>query len=320
MKRWVILLACTLPLLKGWIHAAETPTILPRAEGRALPQTAIGDAQTAFSEPRNGARLGIGFLWTRQSRQVVSKLTSAQDFVDVILDPGKLDIFDIVKPPVRVACISLALRKTPTRPFPGIKETIETLRKADIPPDRVIIAYNPERSPGTPSSELDDLLASVRAAKTLAEAYGAPLLVGPGLREMMNSEQLYPELAKVCDIWLIQSQRLQLDADTRKPVDPTEYRTKVKRIVNILRQANPTIRIFVQVVTTAERGATVLTAEQVAAFALAIEDIVDAVRIYGAPGDLLAPIVERLQASRSAALPGAGPAVNASEQPKAKGH
>ena len=293
MQCLVVLLACVLCLFSGRIRAVEVPL-------------GTGDLLNASAEPEPGSRPGIGFLWTRQSREVVSKLTSKQDFVDVILGPGKLDIFDSVKPPVRVVCISLALQKMPSRPLPGIRETIETLLRAGIPPDRVIIAYNPERSPGTPSSELDDLVVSVREARAMAEAYGAPLLVGPGLKEMMTREQLYPELAKICDIWLIQSQRLQLDADTRKPVDPTEYRARVKRIVSILRQANPNIRIFVQVVTTAERNTTVLTADQVAAFAFAIEDIVDAVRIYGAPGELLARIIERLQAPRSTALQGSG--------------
>lgn len=238
---------------------------------------------------------GIGFLWTRQSQKVVDQLTSAADFVDVILDPGKVDIFGKVNPPVRVACIALALEKNDARPFPGIKETIETLRKNDITPQRVIIAYNPERGPGTPSAEMDDLVTSARRARQTAQAYGAPLLIGPGLKDMMQREHLYPELAKQCDIWMIQSQRLQLDPATRKPVEPAEYRVKVKRIIDSLRQGNPDIRVFVQLVTTAERGTKVLTAEQVAAYALAVEDLVDAVRIYGASGELLTQIIERLR-------------------------
>ncbi len=306
--RLSILLACALWRLSGGVRAAEGPAISFQQEGRADSPAVPGDMRSASADSRTESRLGIGFLWTRQSREVASRLTSEQDFVDVLLDPGKLEIFDTVKPPARVACISLALRRISTRPFSGIKETIETLRNAGLPPDRVIIAYNPERSPGTPSFELDDLVGSARAAKAMSDAYGAPLLVGPGLREMMTRESLYPELAKICDIWLIQSQRLQLDADTRKPVAPAEYRTRVKRIVDILRQANPNIRIFVQVVTTAERGTTDLTAGQVVAFALAIEDLVDAVRIYGAPGDLLNQIIDRLHAPRSASLTPKDPA------------
>jgi lysophospholipase L1-like esterase len=264
---------------------------------------ARGDEKTLSANPRTRPGLGIGFLWTLQSQKVVDKLTSAADFVDVILDPGKSDVFEKVKPPVRVACIALALEKNDARPFPGIKETIETLRQQDVAPQRVIIAYNPERAPGTPSAEMDDLVASARRARQMAQAYGAPLLIGPGLKEMMQREHLYPELAKHCDMWLIQSQRLQLDLATRKPVDPAEYRVNVKRIVDSLRQGNPNIRVFVQVVTTAERGTKVLTAEQIAAFARAVEDIVDAVRIYGASEPLLSQIIDRLRGPESTDVP-----------------
>ena len=210
------------------------------------------------------ARLGIGFLWTRQSQPLVARLSTDKDFVDTILSPGKLDIFEQVKLPVRVACNALALERNEGRPLPGLRETVDTLRRNRIPPERVVLAYNPENQPGTPVQEMQDLVASVRRAKEIAQEFGAPLLVGPGLREMMQREELYPELAKHCDIWLIQSQRLQLDLATRKPVEPTAYREGVKRIVDRLREGNPEIKVFVQIVTTAERGTVVLTAEQIA--------------------------------------------------------
>jgi len=240
-------------------------------------------------------QLGIGFLWTRQSQPLVARLSTEKDFVDTVLSGGKLDIFEQVKPPVRVACIALALERNEGRPLPGLKETVATLRRNRIPPERIILAYNPENQPGTPDHEMKDLVASVRRAREMAQDYGAPLLVGPGLQEMMQREELYPELAKHCDIWLIQSQRLQLDLATRKPVEPTAYREGVKRIVDRLREGNPEIKVFVQIVTTAERGTVVLTAEQIASFALAIEDLVDAVRIYGASGELLGEVIGQLR-------------------------
>ncbi|MEW6359913.1 MAG: hypothetical protein AB1696_26485 [Planctomycetota bacterium] len=276
-------LACASALfvLAASVCADDGPKTPPRDKGAA--------------DPQGGIKLGIGFLWTAQSQHAAGRLTSDKDFVDLILGPGRLDVFEKVKPPVRVACIALSLEKNEARPFLGVKETIDLLRKTGIAPERVIIAYNPERHPGTPTQEVDDLVGNARRAGEMARAYGAPLLIGPGLKEMGQREHLYPELAKHCQIWMIQSQRLQLDADTRKPVDPAEYRAKVKRIVDSLRQGNPEIRIFVQIVTTAERQKTVLTAEQIAAFALAIEDLVDAVRIYGASGELLGQIIERLR-------------------------
>ena len=273
--------------------------------------TLLGCARPSAGAPAPGADspLGIGFLWTAQSDRVVDRLASAKDYVDVILGPGRLEIFDRVKPPVRVACIALALERNEARPFPGVRETIEILKGARVPPERVIIAYNPERSPGTTARELDELLASVRRARELARGYGAPLMVGPGLREMMRREELYPELAKNCDAWLIQSQRLQLDETTRKPVDAAHYRQGVQRIVDRLREGNPKIQIYTQLVTTAERQRVILSAEQIAAFARSIEDLVDAVRIYGARAELLGGIIDQLRPHD--AVPRARPAAPA---------
>lgn len=244
--------------------------------------------------------LGIGFLWTAQSDPIAGELDGESDFVDVILGPGKVEIFEKVQPPARVACIARSLEKNEARPFPGVRETIDILREAKVPPERVIIAYNPEAQPGTPSRELEELVAGVREAKEMASAYGAPLLVGPGLREMAKREHLYPELAKACDIWMIQSQRLQLDEVTRKPVDAGAYREGVKRIADRLRAGNPKIAIFVQLVSTSERGRVPLDADRIVAFARSIEDLVDAVRIYGASAELLGQVIDRLRPSTEA--------------------
>jgi hypothetical protein len=86
-------------------------------------------------------------------------------------------------------------------------------------------------------------------------------------------------------------------------VDVGVYREKVKRIADQLRRGNPNIRIYVQLVTTAERGTVALSAEQIALFARAIEDLVDAVRIYGAPPELLIEIIERMRGAGAGAAP-----------------
>lgn len=262
----------------------------------------------AAAQTRPTGRLGIGFLWTVQSQELAGRLNSETDFIDTLLNEGKLDVFRQVKPPVRVACIAMSLQKQEGRPFRGLKETIEALRQANVLPDRVILAYNPERGPGTTTEEIDDLLGSIRQARKLADDYGAPLLVGPGLREMQQREDLYPELAKLCDYWLIQSQRLQLDPATRKPVEAGGYRRGVQQIVDALRQGNPKLKIIVQIVTTAERGRVVLTAEQIIAHIRAVEDIVDAVRLYGASRELLTQVIDEVRREPPAAsLPASRP-------------
>lgn len=261
-------------------------------------------AEPASADPaKSSSNLGIGFLWTTQSRQMAGKTGTGKDFVDVILGPGKMEVFREIKPPMRVACIARSLVRNDARPFPGIQESIELLKRAQVSPERVLIAYNPEGQPGTPAQELDELVESVRKAKAMAAAYGAPLVVGPGLRYMQPREHLYPELARSCDIWMIQSQRLQLDEAEHKPVPVSLYREKVRHIVDRLRSGNPNIRIFVQLVTTAERGRVTLGAAQIAAYARSIEGLVDAVRIYGAPAGLLAQIIDELRPAGTLATP-----------------
>jgi len=249
-----------------------------------------GAAATAAELP-----LGIGFLWYPRSEEAAARLTAESDFVDVILGGDKLKVFDQVKPPVRVICISLALERHEQRPFPGLKETIETLRAASVDPQRVIIGYNPERAPGTTAAELDDLLQSVQRAREMTQTFGSPLLVGPGLREMQQHEHLYPELAKLCDIWLIQSQRLQMDPATRAPRTPQEYRAGVERIVNMLRAGNPEIRVFVQLIASGRGQPDRFTAEQFVAYVRAVEDLVQAVRVYGGSPELLQGIIGLLR-------------------------
>jgi hypothetical protein len=296
MRHLGSLLALALLGLSASLCADETRTGASRGQSTHDRFGANADGKVTAGDRPTASRLGIGFLWTRRSQRVAGKLTSERDFVDLILGPGKLDVFETVKPPVRVACIARSLERNDARPFPGVRETIEILRRARIAPERVIISYNPERQPGTPTQEMDELVASARRARQMARAYGAPLLVAPGLRDMQRREHLYPELARHCDIWMIQSQRLQLDPVTRKPASPVEYRQSVKRIVHRLREGNPDIRVFVQVVTTAERGKSAMTAEQITAYARAVEDLADAVRIYGGSEELLSQIIERLGA------------------------
>ena len=254
----------------------------------------VAAALAAAAEPPPAAELGIGFLWYARSQEAASRLDSERDFVDLILGGEKLRVFDEVRPPVRVVCLSLALRRHAVRPFPGVAETIEMLRAASIDPERVIIGYNPERAPGTTPEEMDNLLESVIAAKEMADGFGCPLLVGPGLREMQQREELYPQLAKHCDIWLIQSQSLQMHI-TRELKTPEEYRAGVERIVEMLREGNPEIQVFVQIVAGGKPDGDLFTAEELVERIRAIEDLVDAVRIYGGSPGLLNGVIDLLR-------------------------
>ena len=265
----------------------------------------IADIATRDSKQALPSSLGIGFLWTKQSETVAARLATNRDFVDLILGPGNIQIIQQVKPPVRVVCICQGLTRTPDRPFPGVKETVGMLKAAKVDPTRIVIGYNPERAPGTTKEELDNLLDSVKQAHGIASDYGADLLVGPGLREMGQHEHLYPELAKHCELWLIQSQRLQMDAATREGFTPEEYRPKVKTIVDRLRQGNPGIRVVVQIIAGRDSAHQRFKVGEIAAYSRAIEDLADSVRIYGGSPDLLNGVLDELRGPLPApAVPG----------------
>jgi hypothetical protein len=245
-------------------------------------------------------------MWSPQTQEFVSRLSSENDFVDLILGRGRLPVVEQIAPSVRVLCLARALVRNEERPFPGIAETISLLKECGIEPERTIVGYNPESLPGTPREELENLVESVKRAQSMASEYGAPLLVAPGLLEMRKREHLYPELAKHCDIWMIQSQQLQWtppfpaisqrDRATKQVASPQEYRDRVKGIVDLLRQGSPEIEVFVQIISKGRRDGPVLfPAEQVVAYALAVEDLVEAFRIYGGTPPVITEVIERLR-------------------------
>jgi len=251
-----------------------------------------------------GSRLGVGFLIGRATEGLIPLLEKDGDFLEMMLGPDKIRYVRGLKPSVRAMCVSQSLE--------GVASTIRLLKEAEVEPDRVYIAYNPEPRPprarqSTPREELDDYLGSLKKARELAKEYGAPLIAGPGLSEMSRREHLYAEMARHCDIWMIQTQRLQVDPQTGEPVSPERYRKEVERIVGLLRKGNPDIRVFVQVIplqATAERRE-FFTAERMAAYLLAVEGLVDSAKIYGGNAELITEVVSRLRGGAKAVEAGA---------------
>jgi len=240
----------------------------------------------ARKDPPKG-KLGMGFLLTPTTEGVLPRLTSERDFVDLVLGPGKVPLVKGIKPPVQVACLSMSLQ--------GMEKTVSLLKEEGIPPDRILVGYNPEQREVTPAEELKDLLGSLKRGRELAGRIKARFLVGPGLRFMEAHEDLYPEAARLCDAWVIQSQRLQVKPDSREAVPAQEYRTRVKKIVDLLRQGNPGIVIIVQILSGRGKGDPLFNAEQIAGYALAIEDLVAAVRIYGGSKELILEVLDRIR-------------------------
>jgi ribosomal protein L12E/L44/L45/RPP1/RPP2 len=103
------------------------------------------------------------------------------------------------------------------------------------------------------------------------------------MRFMMSREGDYAKAAPHADVWLIQSQRFQVDRDKSKHATPEEYRKNVQRIVNLIHQGNLQTKIWVQIIICpGARAGNDFSAEEIVRLARAIEDIVDAVRIYTA--------------------------------------
>lgn len=271
-----------------------------RRPHRGAEETPPATAPAGVSPPwpgGEGSRLGVGFLIGKGTEELIPLLSHEKDFLEMMLGPEKVRYIAELKPPARAMCISESLE--------GVARAVKILQEANIDPERVYIAYNPEpRPPGarqcTPREELDDYLGSVKKARALVKDYGAPLIMGPGLIEMAKREELYPEMAQHCDIWMIQTQRLQLDPDTGEPTSAQRYRGEVKRIVELLRQGNPNIQVFVQIIplqATPERREA-FTAERLTSYLLAVEDLVDAAKIYGGNTELIAEVIQRLRKNR----------------------
>jgi hypothetical protein len=246
-----------------------------------------------MDEERPPSSLGVGFLIGQGTMELIPLLNSGADFLEMVLGPEKVRYVHELEPPARAMCVEGSLD--------GLARTVALLQEAGIEPDRVYIAYNPEpRPPGapqwTPRDEVDDMPGSLKKARALLADYPALLVMGPGLMQMASKEHLYPELARLTDIWMIQSQRLQVDAATGRKVTPAEYREQVERIVGMLREGNPQIRVFIQVIPLTQVVTTPYTAEELVALVLAVEDLVESVKIYGGDTELIRTVIQRVRA------------------------
>lgn len=103
------------------------------------------------------------------------------------------------------------------------------------------LGYGLETSKSTPDEEWQDLIGSTQKARQLADELHTQLLMAPGFKLMSDNEGLYPSMAAMADIWMLQTQQLQ-----KGPPGP-EYRQEVERIVNLIRSGNPGIAIWAQI-------------------------------------------------------------------------
>jgi len=230
----------------------------------------------AFDSGNSGVKkkLGIGFGLGRETGELALNMAGENDFVDTMArGAGLREMNRLTARGVKVPCVFLSLDQ--------MRETITTLQENKI--KCAYLAYNLEQYQRAPRAELDDFVGSVKQAKELAAAYGAPLVVGPGMRFMAERERDYAKAAPYADVWLIQSQRFQVDPETGRHATPEEYRENVRRIADLIHTANPRTRIWVQIVVCpGGRPGNDFPPEEIVRLARAIEGFVAAVRIYTA--------------------------------------
>jgi hypothetical protein len=145
-----------------------------------------------------------------------------------------------------------------------MREKAEQARKRGVPYEG--LAYGLETSRSTPYEEWQDLVGATEEAKDIANEYGKLLVMGPGYRLMSENPDRYPQMAALSDIWILQTQRLQVDP-------PGEaYRANVQGVVEQIRSGNPEISIWAQITLPPDREP---SADEWLAYRRSIIDLVD---------------------------------------------
>jgi len=163
--------------------------------------------------------------------------------------------------------------------FPQLGESIRVLgapsldtlqRKAENAEQRAIpyeaLAYGLEASRSTPEEEWQDLVGSTQKARAIADEHNKLLLMAPGFHLMSENWDAYPAMAALADIWILQTQRLQVN-----PPGPA-YRQEVERVVSQIRSGNPDIVIWAQITLPPDRDP---DAEEWIAYQHSIADLVE---------------------------------------------
>lgn len=146
----------------------------------------------------------------------------------------------------------------------GLRQRAARAEQTGVPYEA--LGYGLETGSGTPDEEWQDLVGSTQRARAIADQHGKLLVMGPGFQLMSQNEDKYPQMAALADIWVFQTQRLQID-----PPGPT-YRQQVERVINQIKQGNPDISIWAQITLPPDREP---NAEEWLAYRESIVDLVD---------------------------------------------
>jgi hypothetical protein len=146
----------------------------------------------------------------------------------------------------------------------GLRQKAELARQAGLEYEALV--YGLEAGKATPEAEWQDLVGSTQKARALADEFGKLLLMGPGFRLMSENEDKYPAMAALADVWMLQTQRLQVNPPG------TVYREEVERVLKLIRSGNPQVKIWAQITLPPDREP---NAEEWLAYRQSILDLVD---------------------------------------------
>jgi hypothetical protein len=154
----------------------------------------------------------------------------------------------------------------------SLQQLATQAQQVDLPYEA--LGYDIENWQQTPAQEKNDPIAATQKAAELAHKYGKLLqMAPPGVAK--GQEVLYPKIAAYADLWMIQSQRLQIDNP------PGEvYQKWVQDTVNLIRSGNPKIIIWVQISLTPGQRTKILSADDFLAYRQTIVNLVEGVFIF----------------------------------------
>lgn len=246
-----------LPSTPGTRAAPPSPSATPSsvvAPPSVTPsRVAPSPTWTATPRPALGGKLGLALR--RQTIDILQKYSDRPGFV---------------------MCATVGLAETY---FPELDGWIRVLgapsldslrQKAEEAKQRGVpyegLAYGLETSSTTPREEWQDLVGSTEKARAIAQEYGKLLVMGPGFRLMSQNPESYTEMAALSDMWVLQTQRLQVDPPGQI------YRSNVQRVVEQIRAGNPGIAVWAQITLPPDREP---SAEEWLAYRQSIVDLMD---------------------------------------------
>lgn len=232
---------------------ATPPQVLASDTATPRPQAAASATWTAAPPLPAGGMLGVGLR--RQTAPILDKYSHRPGFVMCATVGLAAEYFPELEGWIRVL-------GAPS--LEALRDKADEAKRRGVPYEGLV--YGLETSSSTPREEWQDLVGSTAKARTIADEYDKLLVMGPGFRLMTQNPDRYPEMAALADMWVLQTQRLQLDPPG------AAYRAGVQDIVDQIRAGNPGIEVWAQITLPPDREP---SAEEWLAYRQSIVDLVD---------------------------------------------